>query len=268
MVHDWPRQRYAVIFVVEFYYLYGDAMNEAVIVGEAVAGESAKIRRRVDAVLKTINTSVFDAAELLAKVKVNKLYTSWGFNTLSEYFDSLDISVRKAQYLSCIGEVMSHPKINIPRADYEPVGIAKLREICSLNPESVYRTPEGEDVPMADYIRGFIYDRVGDKIEAIQRDVRILKGLIGENEQARFTLMVSRLVLEQVINPAIEKLRLELGPVGKDEDGMAVEASAGRCIELICAKYLTEEIDDDVTVDVSNDVSQLVGERYSSDLLA
>ncbi len=219
-------------------------MTEAVIVGEAVAGEAAKLRRKIEAAVKVMGTSTFDVAELLAKVKVNRLYTGWGYNTYTEYLETLGISVRKSQYLSCIGEVMSHPKINIPRAAYEPIGIAKLREICSLNPESVYRTPEGEDVPMADYIRGFIYDRVGDKIEAIQRDVRILKGLIGENEQARFTLMVSRLVLEQVINPAIEKLRLELGPVGKDEDGMAVEASAGRCIELICAKYLTEETDD------------------------
>jgi hypothetical protein len=219
-------------------------MNEAVIVGEAVSGEAAKIRRRVEAVVKTINTSAFDAIELLGKIRANRLYTNWGFNTLSEYFNSLDISIRKCQYLARIGEVMSHPKINIPRADYEPLGIAKLREIASLEPEGTYTTPEGEVVPMADYIRGFIYEGQEQTREYVQSSVRTLKGITGENDKTHFNLMPTRLVKEQVIQPAIDKMRLELGPVAKDVDGMAVEASDTRCIELICAKYLTEETND------------------------
>lgn len=233
-------------------------MHETVIVGEAVAGEAAKIRRRVDAVVKTINTSVFEAIELLGKIKVRRLYTDWGFNTLAEYFGSLDMSVSKAKYLSRIGEVMSHPNVKIPRAQYEPLGIAKLRSIVSLDPEATYKDPTdptAEPAPMADYIRGLVVDGPGMKLEQVEQYVRTLKGLVGENDQTHLNLVFLRHTLDGTITPAIEKMRLELGPVAKDQDGVAVEASPSRCIELICAKYLTEETDDDSAMDGSTDSS-------------
>jgi hypothetical protein len=230
-------------------------MNEAVIVGEAVAGEAAKLRRKIEAVVKTINTSAFDAAELFAKAKKNRSYVGWGFNTLSEYFRSLDISERKAQYLTRIAEVMGHEKVHVARADYEPLGIAKLREITSLDPEGQWTTPAGETFPMAEYIQGFVFDRTNESFETIQKEVRVLKGLIGENDLTHFNLMFTRLTKENTIDAALAKMRLELGPVGKDGDGVAIEATDSRCIELICVRYLTEETDDDAAISNSTDIN-------------
>lgn len=222
-------------------------MHETQIVGEAVAGEAAKLRRSVESAIKTINKSVFDVAELLGKIVAGQHYTKWGFNTRAEYFRSLDMSESKARYLTTIAEVMSHPKVNIPRKDYEPVGIGKLREITSLDPDATYTGPDGETLPMDQYIRGFIYDSKEQTLEDVQRHVRTLKGFVGENDQTHLNLTITRLVLEQVLQPAIEKMRLVLGPVGKDDDGMAIEASPSRCIELICANFLAEETDDTPT---------------------
>src|ERR1017187_11032932 len=100
--------------------------NVAPIVGEAVAGEAAQTLSEVKKLVKGLSVNTFDLAEKLHKVMSKKFYAP-KHNTFGEYAKTLDLKLSKAYYLTKLVEVMT--ACDIPRAVYEPVGIAKLRVV-------------------------------------------------------------------------------------------------------------------------------------------
>ncbi|MGH7746240.1 MAG: hypothetical protein ACREQ5_15995 [Candidatus Dormibacteria bacterium] len=209
-------------------------MHDTVIVGEQVAGESAKTRQQLEAAIQTMNSNVFDVAELLFKVKQGHCYTT---TTFQEYLGTLAIKVRKAQYLTRIVEVMH--TVGVTRAEYEPLGIAKLREVASLEPGETYTNPIGGQSPMADWVKAFVKDGREQSLDEIKQHVRVLKGLTGPDEMSWLNLPVKRSVKENVILPAFEAARQVLGTKGTDTDGTATEYSDSVCLEAICADFLS-----------------------------
>src|ERR1039458_2921354 len=100
------------------------------LVGEQIAGESVKVKKELEKLLKSLNKSTFDVADLLHKVKKFGYYRP-EFDTFAGYLNTLDSKQRKGQYLERITDVME--QVDIERTKYEPLGIAKLREITSLD---------------------------------------------------------------------------------------------------------------------------------------
>jgi len=218
-------------------------MQDTVIVGAVEPGERAEVTRALKRLIKQVNTNLFDIAELLFKAKTRHLYTE---PTFIEYAVGLGLKKRKAQYLERIAEIMAGA--GIERAEYEPIGIAKLRVITRLSAvnddgtPAVYTNPvTNESHPMVEYIVGITEQAMaGRDIKDIEKDVRILKGEVGENDMVWRNFRLPRLVDENTIAPALEKAAVNIGTVATDENGVAKEVQDWRKLEVVCVEYVND----------------------------
>lgn len=210
-------------------------MQDIVIVGEAVSGERAEVQKALKKLIKQVNTNTFDLAELLFKTKSKHLYTE---PTFADFLKTLDLKVRKAQYLERIAEVMD--AVHIGREEYEPIGVTKLRVITRLDPTATYTDPitlEGH--PMADYIVGLAELASTKTSEELESSVRVLLGETEENILTWLNIRLTKAAKTSTIEPAFEKVRQMLGTKATDSEGMAVEYGDGVCLEAICADFLS-----------------------------
>jgi hypothetical protein len=225
-------------------------MHNEVIIGEAVAGQAASTRAQLESLINNVNKQTIDVAELLHKVKSNAFYQPL-YNTFKDYISTLDIKERKAQYLVKIVEVMS--AVGMTRTVYEHLGVAKLREITSLDPAGKWKNPEtGEETPMQDFIIGFV--EKGDEIDLadLKQHVRTLKGFTGENDLVWLNLCVTKSVLDNTIRPALELAKNMIGSVSKDDEGFSKDASDGAALEVLAIGYMTDP-SNDVAPEVSTE---------------
>ena len=210
----------------------------AVIVGEKVAGEAAKVRKQLEQLIRKVNTSAFDIADLLYAVKKNGYYE--GFATFQEYIKTLDIKLRKAQYLCRMNEVME--AIGKTREQYEPLGVAKLREITSLNINDIWINPQThEEVAIRSFVIGFVEKGQDMTFDEVKQHVRTLKGLVGDDNIMFVHFSVKKSVLDNVVRPALESAKVHIGSVGKDDEGISQDASDGAALEVIAVEYLTSD---------------------------
>lgn len=224
----------------------------AAIIGDVVAGAASVIKERIELLVNSLERSKFDIAELLYEIKDKKYYIGYGFDTFEEYGATL-MQRQRAKYLVRIVEVMT--ECGCDRKEYEKLGIAKLREITSLDPTANYKDKDGKLIPMRDFIIGFVDE--GDKmsLKEIQEHVKTLKGLSGEDELVWVNLHMKRLVKETTWQQAIEKARVNIGAVARDpETGNAIMASDSRCAEIIAIEYLNNPQNDPIpgAVDAGN----------------
>ncbi len=210
----------------------------AMAVGTTIAGQSAKVRKQLEGLIKTVNKNTFDIGELLSSVKHGGHYTP-EFNTFQEYVATLDIKPRKAQYLMRIVDVMA--AVGVERQKYEPLGTAKLREITSLDSAGTWTNPDTkEQMPLKDFIVSFIDTGGAMELGEVKEHVRTLKGLVGDNDLVWINCCMKRAVKESTVIPAFELARRNLGSKGKDDEGVAVEYSDGACLEVVAAEYLND----------------------------
>jgi hypothetical protein len=213
-------------------------MSDTVLVGEAVAGTSAKARAYVVALIENVNKQTLDLAEALYAVKSNGYYQE-EFPTFREWTTSLGIKQRKAQYLTRIVEVME--QVDIPRTQYEKLGIAKLREITSLDPALTWKNPlDNTETPMKSFITDLVEAGADMELDDIKKHIRTLKGLTGENDIVWRNIPFTRIVAEKTIDPALELTRANIGSVGKDEEGISKDASDGACVEIWAVNYMND----------------------------
>jgi len=215
-------------------------VQDIVIVGEAVAGERAEVQKALKKCIKLLNTSTFDIAELLFKAKSKHLYTE---PTFSDFVATLDIKPRRAQYLEQIAEVMA--ATNIPREEYEPIGVTKLRIITRLDPEATFTNPLTKEVhPMADYIVGLAEMASTTTAEQLESNVRVLMGETGENDMTWLNIRLPRIVMDNTIAPALEKAAILIGTVNTDAEGVAEEVSEWRKLEVVCVEFKNDKSTD------------------------
>lgn len=215
-------------------------MPKTVVVGEAVAGQSQALRKKLLSLSQNIKQENFDLAELLLQVKDNRLYRTWGYESLGEYSETeLGIRERKSRYLCRILEVCR--TVFVPREEYEPIGVTKLREITTLDPEGYFFNPETkENERMSMHILNLLKKAKDMKASDIEEEVKRLKGQTGDDEQVIRSFSVTRACWENVIKPALELARQRLGSKGRDDEGKAVEYSDGAAYECICAEFLAD----------------------------
>lgn len=220
-------------------------MYEQVIVGEAVAGEAESTRKALENLINTINRSTFDVADLLHKVKKNGFYKNYGFNTFLEYVEGLELKTRKAQYLTKMVDTME--QVKLPREVYEPVGIAKLREITSLDvinedgDPATYEDPDsGDSHLMSDIIKGLVDKAPEMSLEELKQYVRVLKGFVGYNDTTWLNICVNRQALEQSIEPAFQLAKKVLGTAKTDDEGVAQDYSDGKALEMLAVEFIND----------------------------
>jgi hypothetical protein len=222
-------------------------VQDTVIVGAVESGERAEVQKALKRLIRQVNINTFDIAELLYKAKSKHLYTE---PTFTEFTATLGIKPRKAQYLERIAEVMT--LANIPREEYEPIGIAKLRVITRLSPltkegeVNTYLDPVTQErVPMVDYIVGITEQALaGRDVKAIEKDVRVLLGEVGENDMTWLNIRLPRLVADGKVKEAFDKAEINIGDLGVDEEGIAKKAPDWRKLEVVCVEYVNDKSTD------------------------
>jgi hypothetical protein len=222
-------------------------MQDTVIVGAVESGERAAVQKAIKRLIKQVETNNFDLAELLFRAKSKHLYTEPSF---SDFVATLNIKPRRAQYLERIAEIMDGA--GIPREEYEPIGISKLRVITRLSAVNDDGTPAmytnpvtNESHPMVEYIVGITEQAMaGRDIKLIEKDVRILKGEVGENDMVWRNFRLPRVVDENTIAPALEKAAINIGTVATDENGLAKEVQDWRKLEVLAIEYVNDKSTD------------------------
>jgi hypothetical protein len=219
-------------------------MYEEVIVGEITAGEAEKTRKELEGLISNWNRSTLDIGFLLHKIKKGGFYKSYGFNTFLEFVNELDIKKRKAQYLTRIVDTME--ELNIPRDEFEKVGVAKLREITSLDlydqdgDPALYEEANGETHLISDVIKGLLVKAPSMDLNEIKEYVKVVKGFVGDNDVAWINICVNRAALDGTINPALLLAKKNLGSSHKDEEGVSQDYSDGKALEVISVEYLQD----------------------------
>jgi hypothetical protein len=209
------------------------------IYGDEVAGRAAQVHKLLSKLVSKIDENTFDVAELLYEDQENGYYRARGQSSIWEYArKTLGIKERKARYLIRIVEVCR--AAGIPRQQYEPVGISKLREITRLDPTKLWFNEETKkNEPLSDWIRHFIANGAEYTVEELNTLVNERLDLVEDNALVfEPAYQVKRSVRDLVIKPAQELARRLLGSAGTDGDGMAVEYSRGVVEEIIHADFI------------------------------
>lgn len=208
-------------------------MQDIVIIGEQNAGEAAQARAELADAIKQVHFDTFGVAELLLKVQRGRYYDT---PTWQEYVKTLDLKPRKSQYLVRMADVMD--QVGIERAEFEPVGLTKLREITRLDPAKTYTNPNTTEVtPMADWIKGLVELAPSKTLEEIQQSVRTLMGETGENDKTWVNFHMLRSVADGVVRPALDKAKACIGQAGQGKNGEALEPTDAAALEVVCIEY-------------------------------
>lgn len=212
--------------------------NPPVIVANEIAGKEGEVRQQLENLIKQIDRSQFDIGDLLKTIKKNNYYH--GYETFFAYTRSLKLKDSKVRYLTRISEVTE--KLGIPRDKYEHLGTAKMRAITSLDVDGIYKNPEtGAETPITVFIEGFIEKGADMSLEEIHNHVKTLKGLVGDEAMGWVHLYMKQLAIDNVVRPALELAKLQIGSSTKDEDGNSIDPSDGRALEVIAVEYLNDK---------------------------
>lgn len=212
-------------------------MDPIAIVGEAVAGRTAEVRKQMQSLASDLQRNTFDIAELALEAQEKHYFLQWGYESLGEYGElELGIKHRKLQYLAHITKVCR--EAGIKRTDYEPAGVTKLRSITSLDPGATYFDQEAKQhEPMVEYIVALVAEAPELSTKEVDERVAHLKGMDGPNAMLTKSYSVTKSCYEDVILPCYESIRKRLGSAGRDDTGQAKEYSDGTVLECLCAEW-------------------------------
>lgn len=203
----------------------------AAIVGEAEAGQGAKVRKQLKSLLKVINTNNFDLMDLLHEVKTKKYYLPQ-YDTYKEFTDTLELKSSKAYYLVRIKEAML--TAGLARPDYENVSTLKLRAIASI-----LSVKDFEGKPVSDIIKQLVIDAATQTFEEIKSQVDTVTGNVGDEAFEFITIKIKKSALK-VVKQAFELAKANIGSTGQDSEGISQDASDGKILEDICLDYLSD----------------------------
>lgn len=212
-------------------------MADTIIVGEVEAGRASLVRRQINKLISTANSSTFDLAELLFEAKTKNFYAGWGFESFSRYAKSLEIKYTKSYYLVRVVENMK--AAGLERPQYEPVGLGKLRVISRLKPDTEYN-----GVPVSLLIRELTLKAIDMSLEEVQFEVDTIMGLTADESLVWLNIRCKKSAREDVIKPALALAKKHLGTKPADgvegEEGQQKDESDGRALEMICANFLAD----------------------------
>ena len=215
-----------------------EGLNENIpaIVGEVDAGRAAKVKREIVKLVKGTNAAAFDLAELLHEVKTKNFYSDWGYESFSKYAKDIDgLKYSKSYYLVAVISLMKAAGLN--RAQFEPVGMTKLRIISVLN-----KVLEGEfnGVPMPLIVNQLTLKAAQMSAEDVQLEVDTILGLTEDESMVWINTKVKKIARENVIKPALALMKRHMGSIGPDEEGNYSDPSDGAALEMICADILAD----------------------------
>lgn len=205
----------------------------AAIVGEAEAGQASKVRKQLQSLIKGVNTSTFDIMDLLHEIKSKKYYSP-RYATFIDYAKTLDMKVTKAYYLVRIKENMLLASIH--RNTYEPIGIAKLRVIASID---LIDSENKVKQDAAAKVNEIIDTATVTDAAEIKSAVDVYNGHVGEEAFEWLNIKIKKSA-KAVVRQALDLIKAQLGSTGVDADGKSKDASDGRALELLAGDFLSD----------------------------
>jgi hypothetical protein len=211
-------------------------IEPAAIVGEAIAGEAAAVLKQIKALVKGISVNTFDLFELLAKAKKGKFYAP-KFESFAEYIKTIDIKPSKVYY--GVKMVDTLKECGIERAQYEQVGIAKLRVITRLD----VTDKEGKEtlfngVPVKLLVKDMIEQADKFSPDDLELKIKQIQGLVGDNASGGWINFPVTVAQRAAWEKAIALALKHIGSVAKDENtGKYKDASIGSCAEIIAINF-------------------------------
>lgn len=203
------------------------------VIGEVEAGQASKTRKQLANLIKGVNTSTFDIMDLLHEIKTKKYYQP-KHESFMDYAKTLDMTVAKAYYLVRIRENML--TASIPREKYEPLGIAKLRVIASIDLiDSENRVKQDAVAKVNDIVAA----APSLAAEEIKTAVDTFNGHVGEEAFEWLNIKIKKSA-KGVVRQALDIVKARLGSAGTDADGKAKDASDGRALEMLAADFLAD----------------------------
>lgn len=202
-------------------------------VGEIEAGRAAKVRREINKLIKATNSSEFDIAELLYETK-SRHYYSPDFESYSKYAKSLNIKYTRAYYYVKVIENML--AADLKRAQYESVGMTKLRVISRLEPAGEYK-----GIPMPLVIRELTLKAEPMTMEELVHEVETILGLTEDESMVWMNIKLKKLARENAVKPALALMKKHMPESQKkDEEGNYKDPSDGAALEMLCANTLSD----------------------------
>lgn len=210
------------------------------IIGEAIAGRSASVRKTLIALSTKINSSFLDSAELLYEAQENNYLSLWGFENLGDFAKKeLNMKARRAQFLARIVKV--YRAVGLSREKIQHLPVSKLREITTLKPEGTYWNREkGVSEPLDEHIVRLLLEADEMSAKELKEEIARLKGQVGPDRRVVRSFSTTESAWENVIKPALELARKKLGTAERDSGGNAVEYADGVCYEVVCADWLSD----------------------------
>lgn len=196
----------------------------AIVVSQGVVQmRASEVRTKLLSIKDQAESDFFDMGDLLREAQEGAYAEMWGYNTFSAWIEQgsgLDLSTRQAHYLIRLSKTAS--VLGLTRTQLRKVKISSLKEIMSL-----------DVTEFAEQIRELIDVAPTLSLAEVKARVQALKGLEGV---VYFTLKLEKDVKE-VVDEALELARKNAG--SDVVDGEVKDISDSRCVELICAEYLT-----------------------------
>ena len=193
-----------------------------------VEERAGEIVTQLHSLKSSLVSNFLSMGDLLLEVKQNNYHVVLGYENFQEWLDAsmLDIRISQAYYMMRI--VSKAAYLDIPRAELEQCTISGLKEIASLDEDS-----QGDKIKeLVEYAKTHSAKDTTKQVDRIKL----------ESGQELYTLKAFRvpnIVLEEVIEPAIERMQLEYGQTIDSESGDVIEISDGKALEMICANYLS-----------------------------
>jgi hypothetical protein len=222
-------------------YLVDNALTPPAIFGEVEAGKAAKALKTVKAIISTLNTSNFDLMDALYFVKSEGFYKA-KYNTYTEYAQSLDLKSAKSYYLPRIKETML--LIGVPREEYEPIGIAKLRVITSIE----MRDGEGEVIPKSvENVKMLLTVAKASTLNDIKAAVEVAKGNVGEDAWEWMNIKIKK-AAKTVVRKMLDGIKLQMGSSGQDAEGVSKDPSDGAALEMAAMDWAADPNNEAVVI--------------------
>jgi hypothetical protein len=208
----------------------------AALVGDVDAGRAAKVKREISKLVKGTNAATFDLAELLHEVKTKNYFGDWGYESFSKYCKDIEgLKYSKSYYLVAIVSLMK--AAGLDRAQFEPVGLTKLRTISVLNKEL---EKEFNGVPMPLIVNQLTLKASQMTAEEVQYEVDTILGLTEDESMVWVNLHMKKLGRENVFKPALALIKRTMGSIGPDEEGNYKDPSDGQAAEMLAANALAD----------------------------
>jgi hypothetical protein len=200
------------------------ALTPVVVEHQGVPVRAEQVRQRLVEIEGNLETGLFDICDLLLEAKDNNYHTHWGYVRFGDWIEEasgLRISARTAYYYITIATKVK--ELGLSREQISAVGISKLKEIFTLEPEE-----------HANHMKELVEAAPDSSLDDVSEAVAKVRG----KEPAKYMTLKLDPEVKETVKEAFELARRVHGSTVRH--GEVVDITDSRCMELICASFLQD----------------------------